>query len=62
MVDVGPSSMQNVDLPSDIKCPLCDLVYKDAVMIPCCQHSFCEKCKFLMMCIFLFFLPLSQVK
>ncbi|CAN4076673.1 unnamed protein product [Withania somnifera] len=31
-------------LPVELKCPLCNTFFKDAVMIPCCQHSFCEKC------------------
>lgn len=31
-------------LPAELKCSLCDTFFKDAVMIPCCQHSFCEKC------------------
>ncbi|GAB2222988.1 hypothetical protein Drorol1_Dr00017121 [Drosera rotundifolia] len=35
---------QTADLPFELKCPLCRALLKDAVMIPCCQHSFCEKC------------------
>ncbi|KAL3497426.1 hypothetical protein ACH5RR_040158 [Cinchona calisaya] len=31
-------------LPSELKCFLCKAYLKDAVMIPCCQHSFCDKC------------------
>ncbi|XP_042037459.1 E3 ubiquitin ligase PQT3-like [Salvia splendens] len=41
------SNFQNVkgsNLPIELKCPLCKNVFMDAVMIPCCQHSFCEKC------------------
>ncbi|CAI9095918.1 OLC1v1031956C1 [Oldenlandia corymbosa var. corymbosa] len=37
-------SVQNSSLPSEFKCSLCNTYFKDAVMIPCCQHSFCEKC------------------
>ncbi|XVF89026.1 hypothetical protein PTKIN_Ptkin19aG0098100 [Pterospermum kingtungense] len=37
-------AMQNADFPSELKCSLCNTFFKDAVMIPCCQHSFCEKC------------------
>ncbi|KAM7510750.1 hypothetical protein LguiB_009625 [Lonicera macranthoides] len=38
------SAVQNADLPSELKCPLCNAFFKEAVMIPCCQLSFCEKC------------------
>ena len=31
--------------PPELKCPLCSNIFKDAVMIPCCQYSFCDKCK-----------------
>lgn len=37
-------NLQNIGLPSELKCSLCNLFFKEAVMIPCCQHSFCEKC------------------
>ncbi|KAF3655179.1 putative pollen-specific leucine-rich repeat extensin-like protein 2-like [Capsicum annuum] len=37
-------AVPNIDLPVELKCPLCNTVFKDAVMIPCCHHSFCEKC------------------
>nr|XP_024377086.1 E3 ubiquitin ligase PARAQUAT TOLERANCE 3-like isoform X3 [Physcomitrium patens] len=30
--------------PPELKCPLCGTIFKDAVMIPCCQYSFCDKC------------------
>lgn len=35
---------QSFDLPFELNCSLCHKVFKDAVMIPCCQNSFCEKC------------------
>ncbi|GMG99155.1 hypothetical protein Nepgr_000995 [Nepenthes gracilis] len=35
---------QSTDLPSELQCALCHTLFKEAVMIPCCQHSFCEKC------------------
>jgi hypothetical protein len=47
--DANPPAMQNADFPSELKCSLCDSFFKEAVMIPCCQHSFCQKCKFLVM-------------
>ncbi|XP_028089268.1 E3 ubiquitin ligase PQT3-like isoform X4 [Camellia sinensis] len=37
-------AVQNADFPSELKCSLCNTFFKEAVMIPCCQHSFCEKC------------------
>ncbi|KDP34038.1 hypothetical protein JCGZ_07609 [Jatropha curcas] len=44
VVTANPQSIDNVDLPAELKCSLCDTFFKEAVMIPCCQHSFCEKC------------------
>ncbi|KAF6140535.1 hypothetical protein GIB67_035562 [Kingdonia uniflora] len=37
-------ALSKYDLPSELKCSLCNMIFKDAMMIPCCQHSFCEKC------------------
>ncbi|CAH9106360.1 unnamed protein product [Cuscuta epithymum] len=34
----------HADLPVELKCPLCNTFFKEAVLIPCCQHSFCKKC------------------
>ncbi|KAI3694663.1 hypothetical protein L1987_77631 [Smallanthus sonchifolius] len=36
--------LQKVDLPSELRCPICITYFKEAVMIPCCQHSFCKTC------------------
>ncbi|KAK9274001.1 hypothetical protein L1049_018815 [Liquidambar formosana] len=44
VVNTNPPSLQNTDLPSELKCSLCNTFFKEAVMIPCCQHSFCAKC------------------
>ncbi|XP_050268101.1 E3 ubiquitin ligase PQT3-like isoform X1 [Quercus robur] len=44
VIDANPPAMQNAYLPSELKCSLCDSFFKEAVMIPCCQHSFCQKC------------------
>ncbi|CAF0865668.1 unnamed protein product [Adineta ricciae] len=30
--------------PNDLLCPLCKRVYTDAVIAPCCSHSFCDSC------------------
>lgn len=34
----------NADLPAELRCSLCNTIFEEAVMIPCCQHSFCNKC------------------
>ncbi|KAF8401070.1 hypothetical protein HHK36_014373 [Tetracentron sinense] len=44
VVNASPPAMQTFDLPSELRCPLCNMIFNDAVMIPCCQHSFCDKC------------------
>lgn len=43
VVETSPA-IQNADLPSELNCSLCNSFFKEAVMIPCCQHSFCQKC------------------
>ncbi|KAI3411588.1 uncharacterized protein J3R85_017764, partial [Psidium guajava] len=35
---------QNAHLPSELKCSLCNAPYDEAVMIPCCQNSYCQRC------------------
>ncbi|KAL6970663.1 RING-type E3 ubiquitin transferase [Sarracenia purpurea var. burkii] len=42
--NVNYPAVQNADFPSELKCSLCNTFFKEAVMIPCCQHSFCDKC------------------
>ncbi|CAI9775512.1 unnamed protein product [Fraxinus pennsylvanica] len=37
-------ALQSTNLPLELMCSLCNTFFKDAVMIPCCPHSFCEKC------------------
>ncbi|KAL1552309.1 RING-type E3 ubiquitin transferase [Salvia divinorum] len=47
LMNSNKSNFLNVhssNLPLELKCSLCKNVFTDAVMIPCCQHSFCEKC------------------
>lgn len=31
-------------LPPELLCSLCQGIFKEAVMIPCCQYSFCDTC------------------
>ncbi|KAK1367953.1 hypothetical protein POM88_034045 [Heracleum sosnowskyi] len=35
---------KNACLPSELRCSICTKYLKQAVMIPCCHHSFCERC------------------
>lgn len=44
LLDPNSTSVLDTGLPSELKCFLCNTYFKHAVMIPCCQHSFCEKC------------------
>ena len=39
------SFIKEVDpVPAELRCPLCQGIFKEAVMIPCCQYSFCDTC------------------
>ena len=31
-------------LPSELTCPLCAKLFRDAVKLPCCQNYFCDDC------------------
>jgi len=33
-----------VPVPDDLRCPLCEKLFKDAVSIPCCGESYCDEC------------------
>lgn len=33
------------DIPDDLICNICNDLFVDAVMIPCCGSSFCDDCK-----------------
>ncbi|KAK9741584.1 hypothetical protein RND81_03G115200 [Saponaria officinalis] len=41
---VNNTALERFDMPLELKCSLCASFFKEAVMIPCCQHSFCEEC------------------
>lgn len=43
-IKTNPPAMENGNFPSELKCSLCSTLFKEAMMIPCCQHSFCENC------------------
>jgi rubredoxin len=33
------------EVPEELKCPICKVPMRDAVVIPCCNKSFCDECK-----------------
>ena len=37
-------SLSTIDIPDDLKCPLCSSLFREAVLIPCCDTSFCDAC------------------
>ena len=37
-------SLSAIDIPDDLKCPLCSALFREAVLIPCCGTSFCDAC------------------
>lgn len=44
LLDPKSTVVPNMELPPELKCSLCNAYFEHAVMIPCCQHSFCDKC------------------
>lgn len=36
-----------VPVPDDLRCPLCEKLFKDAVSIPCCGESYCDECMYI---------------
>lgn len=32
------------ETPTELQCPICELLLDDAVLIPCCGNSFCAQC------------------
>ncbi|KAJ7966364.1 E3 ubiquitin-protein ligase RBBP6 [Quillaja saponaria] len=42
--DAIPPTIEHDNFPSELKCSLCNSFFKEAMMIPCCQHSFCKRC------------------
>ncbi len=33
------------ETPTELQCPICELLLEDAVLVPCCGNSFCSQCK-----------------
>ncbi|OUM67129.1 hypothetical protein PIROE2DRAFT_22055, partial [Piromyces sp. E2] len=40
----GEDIYNSVPVPDDLRCPLCEKLFKDAVSIPCCGESYCDEC------------------
>ncbi|CAF0811234.1 unnamed protein product [Didymodactylos carnosus] len=38
------SKIEDDPIPHDLLCPLCNKIYVDAVITPCCNLSFCDEC------------------
>ena len=40
-------SINDTDIPPELRCPMCKDVMKDAVLTSkCCLKTFCDRCKF----------------
>mmetsp|Transcript_35796 Transcript_35796/g.113107 ORF Transcript_35796/g.113107 Transcript_35796/m.113107 type:complete len:294 (-) Transcript_35796:45-926(-) len=39
-----PSADALKNFPKELQCPLCQGMFRDAVLIPCCASSFCDEC------------------
>ena len=37
-------SLDNMEAPKNLQCPLCNKVFKDASLIACCGTSYCDHC------------------
>lgn len=44
-IDPYDLAEKNACLPSELRCFICKKYMKEAVMIPCCHDSFCDKCE-----------------
>eukprot|EP00959_Pyramimonas_sp_CCMP1952_P359262 7522763-Pyramimonas_sp.AAC.1 len=45
-VGAVPSSAVENEVPEHLQCSLCEGIYREAVLILCCQKSFCDECAF----------------
>ncbi|KAL8107356.1 uncharacterized protein LOC141671482 [Apium graveolens] len=43
-IDLYDLAEKNACLPSELRCLICTKYMKEAVIIPCCHQSFCERC------------------
>jgi hypothetical protein len=39
-----PKKAREIPIPEEMKCPICSKLINDAVLILCCQTSFCDNC------------------
>ena len=37
-------SLDNIEAPEHLQCPICHKLFKDASLVPCCGTSFCDNC------------------
>ena len=44
---VTSAETANKKVPSELRCPSCNNLLTDAVLIPCCGTSYCDDCKFI---------------
>ena len=35
-----------MQIPDELLCKICENLMTDAVVIPCCGHSFCDECEY----------------
>ncbi|ORX53377.1 DWNN-domain-containing protein [Piromyces finnis] len=40
----GEDIYNSVPVPDNLRCSLCEKLFKDAVSIPCCSESYCDEC------------------
>ena len=43
---VKEKEISNKKVPSELRCPMCNSLLTDAVVIPCCGTSYCDDCKY----------------
>ncbi|KAL8089540.1 hypothetical protein AgCh_039132 [Apium graveolens] len=43
-IDLFDLAEKNACLPSELRCLICTKYIREAVIIPCCHQSFCERC------------------
>ena len=37
-------NLDNLEVPSELQCPICQRLFKDASLVPCCGTSYCDQC------------------
>jgi len=44
LIAISGVTAKESEVPDELKCPLCDKLYNNVVLIPCCGNSFCSEC------------------